>query len=560
MRWMHLSDIHVNKELNNTMSTILREELPKYIKENKISVDYLFLTGDYRDSAYLKEKDLSEDMGLAAKNVAEYIIKIADALQVSKENIFLVPGNHDLSRGKDDKKIIDQAEGKYFPYKDGYMFKEQEYLLSRFDFFDMVNQKVHDNEVSCKDSVHTFYELEDFDLLCLNTAISSYGNHGDGELIIDSPALYEAVQDECIEENIKPVFVLGHYKQSYFVKQDQENFNKMLNGRKVFYLCGHAHKISYSYDDEAKTWEIMMGAIKNADQVTPTFAVGEINRFGLMSSLDFYKYDFITKGNGWMHYQRVISENYVDKICFVGRNFFEIPQKDSQIVKLSMKNSVDAAIDERGNALSALAEVKYKTFALSKPHTCTVSFIGLPLSAGIVSGYALHKRQNITLYYEGNNFIYKNASDRQLNFKEEEQDDIKDSTLTSADLCVYIQAKNQDNGISSFHEVIENRNPDIKMQNIYSMIFINQEEQDASINLEKSAAYLSEKIAICYDKLRRKGVNKVNVHLFYNGSMGLAVLLGNQMATTFPLKLYDYDMSSQAYKPSFRLEANMFII
>lgn len=43
MRWMHISDIHMNKEFNNVLSNILREELPKFVVENKITVDYLFV-------------------------------------------------------------------------------------------------------------------------------------------------------------------------------------------------------------------------------------------------------------------------------------------------------------------------------------------------------------------------------------------------------------------------------------------------------------------------------------------------------------------------------------
>lgn len=110
---MHIPDIHMNKEFNNVLSNILREELPKFVVENKITVDYLFVTGDYRDSVYMKEDGLREDVYLQALNVSEYILKIARLLSVSSEHIYLVPGNHDLNRQCDDKKIIDQINKSY---------------------------------------------------------------------------------------------------------------------------------------------------------------------------------------------------------------------------------------------------------------------------------------------------------------------------------------------------------------------------------------------------------------------------------------------------------------
>lgn len=41
MRWMHLSDIHLNKEFNDMMSNVMRYELPQYISDYNIKADYL---------------------------------------------------------------------------------------------------------------------------------------------------------------------------------------------------------------------------------------------------------------------------------------------------------------------------------------------------------------------------------------------------------------------------------------------------------------------------------------------------------------------------------------
>ena len=49
IRWLHISDLHLNT--NETESIRMRRKLPQYILDNNIEYDYVFCTGDIRDSS-----------------------------------------------------------------------------------------------------------------------------------------------------------------------------------------------------------------------------------------------------------------------------------------------------------------------------------------------------------------------------------------------------------------------------------------------------------------------------------------------------------------------------
>lgn len=191
--------------------------------------------------------------------------------------------------------------------------------------------------------------------------------------------------------------------------------------------------------------------------------------------------------------------------------------------------------------------------------TYTICVRELPVTASILIGYALHKRNHIKLYYQVGNSLYTNISLKNiLVFQESKENKILDSISTeNVDLCIYIQAKMRDDGITSFFDHINILQKSGKLTPFIVMLK-NTDQYDNSINLEISSSIISDKIVEYHEEMKKRYSQKVKVHLFYNGFSGLAVLLGNQMPTTFPIQLYDYDMSNQAYSPSFLLKSNVF--
>ncbi|MDD6770081.1 metallophosphoesterase [Inconstantimicrobium porci] len=96
-RWLHISDIHYR--FNNYETKIVRSKFIRKIKEKgKGYYKYLFISGDL-----LLKYENNGDF----KYVEKFLDDLLDISGINKENIFLVPGNHDLKRDNDTDYDID---------------------------------------------------------------------------------------------------------------------------------------------------------------------------------------------------------------------------------------------------------------------------------------------------------------------------------------------------------------------------------------------------------------------------------------------------------------------
>ena len=86
IKWLHLSDIHLNKQDVDTR--LMRKKLPEYLRENHILCDYIFFTGDLR---YAPSGDFAED-------TLSFLAALCDAVGTDLNHLYIVPGNHDIDR------------------------------------------------------------------------------------------------------------------------------------------------------------------------------------------------------------------------------------------------------------------------------------------------------------------------------------------------------------------------------------------------------------------------------------------------------------------------------
>lgn len=544
MRWMHISDIHMNKEFNDAISNILRKKLPKFIEDNNLKVDYLFITGDYRDASYMKDKTLKENPKVQAENVAEYIEELADVLKIKYDHVYLVPGNHDLHR-KEDKECIAKIKNQYKNSKSFENYRGD--LLSRFEFFYKIEDVFHPYT---NKAFHRFYKCDDADILCLNTALLCDGDEKPGELIIGTKHIEEIVDKT---NSNTPLFVLAHHDLEFITEQEAKDLKAIVANRKVFYLCGHSHKLSYSFDDNSKICKIMVGATKHIEESYPIISIGDVSDDGDLFSLKFYVYNYFEK-NGWNLYKEFLHRTYKNKLGFISKNVNPNPSLGFEIIQLPLKPATRSKKGQRKDTLKILSGIKAKLCPLGDIQTITVYSNALPVNAGIVIGYALHNGNSIKLQYKYENRLFSNEKRKQINF-EEKVYDINLSNKKDIHLCIYIQAKENDNGSMAFTNLVES-----KFKNRCMLTFMNTDEYDESYNLESTAKYLADKIMEKHEELSQKGIENIQVDLFYNGFWGLALFLGNQLDTTFPIQLYDYESGNKKYYQSFKLESKNFTL
>ena len=110
IRWLHISDLHFN---NDDMSTsLLREALPEYLKNENIHCDYVFCTRDIRTA--------NADPNKFTDEAAQYLIDFCAAVGTGLDRLFIVAGNHDVDRniaGRDEavRRICFQRAGYHDP-------------------------------------------------------------------------------------------------------------------------------------------------------------------------------------------------------------------------------------------------------------------------------------------------------------------------------------------------------------------------------------------------------------------------------------------------------------
>ena len=110
IRWLHISDLHFN---NDDMSTsLLREALPEYSKNENIHCDYVFCTRDIRTA--------NADPNKFTDEAAQYLIDFCAAVGTGLDRLFIVAGNHDVDRniaGRDEavRRICFQRAGYHDP-------------------------------------------------------------------------------------------------------------------------------------------------------------------------------------------------------------------------------------------------------------------------------------------------------------------------------------------------------------------------------------------------------------------------------------------------------------
>jgi hypothetical protein len=91
--WIHLSDIHATDRRHWLQHEVLRglpEAIEDCTKTYDISPDFLFVTGDLTDRGNAGGFRIAWDL----------VIRIAQDCGIQRDNIFVVPGNHDVDREK----------------------------------------------------------------------------------------------------------------------------------------------------------------------------------------------------------------------------------------------------------------------------------------------------------------------------------------------------------------------------------------------------------------------------------------------------------------------------
>jgi len=215
-------------------------------------------------------------------------------------------------------------------------------------------------------------------------------------------------------------------------------------------------------------------------------------------------------------------------------------------IGLPMRYSSLSQEPERNRTLNVLRKLNVKNGS-----NVIIEFTDLPVTAGLIIGYALHTRNNVRLVYETSRGRYENTSDKVIEFDSDTKDK-RNTKREKMDLCFYIHAKSNNVGSSVFCDYING-----STLNPYIVSLMDVQIYDISFNFEKTAEQLVSKIERYYEQFESQyGARNITVHLFYNGIFELALSLGNKLSQQIKIQLYDH--SSAMYQKSFLLQGELF--
>ncbi|MFW9990370.1 MAG: metallophosphoesterase family protein [Candidatus Odinarchaeota archaeon] len=182
--WLHLSDMHIDANRDFDQMLILHallSDLMETISKYNIELNFIFFTGDVAFSATMDDYKLAES----------FFNHLCDNFNFDKDNLFIIPGNHDVNRYKvskilDDErmKLSDREEIRNI-LKDRKIMKN---YLTRFDNYSKFISNLYIEKFIM--GPDNFFISEnrtangiDFGIIGLNSAWSSFGGRHDSNNI-----------------------------------------------------------------------------------------------------------------------------------------------------------------------------------------------------------------------------------------------------------------------------------------------------------------------------------------------------------------------------------------
>ncbi|MGF6349531.1 metallophosphoesterase family protein [Variovorax sp. W2I14] len=241
VKWLHLSDFHFGIHLYD--QAFSAKKIIEHLKEAQakgVTPDFIFITGDVANSGKKSEYE----------QFVQHLIAPIIELFGSEflDNIFTVPGNHDLNRHVNEefsKEKFVRSESRAFNTDQGSALR-REMLTKRFEDFFEHNLCVNSTEIKSDRGafvVERTINSAKIGIIGLNTAWLCDGEKDKEALTPGFAILRDALEGI---PNCALTFVLGHHPLDWIYPPHRQTVHSLLAAKQALYLHGHMHAESFS--------------------------------------------------------------------------------------------------------------------------------------------------------------------------------------------------------------------------------------------------------------------------------------------------------------------------
>lgn len=268
IRWIHISDIHYNYSnySNEKMRSSFINSIEDYVKDNG-EFDFIVVTGDivYKGGEYDEQ-------------LVGFFNKLILVSGIDKENLFMVPGNHDIKRSGARNRLIRTIVSSKDISKEVEELDEESFeIISSaqegfWDFYKCITGKDANRK-----SIHFIEEREKFNIISINTSLLCCMSDEEGKLSIFLNKLYETLHNNIDKNKIN--IAIGHHNIECFYELERNKIiNNFVDEGIDLYLCGHSHRPKFSIDNSnnENLYIIMSGAGVVDDYAKTTYLIGNI--------------------------------------------------------------------------------------------------------------------------------------------------------------------------------------------------------------------------------------------------------------------------------------------
>lgn len=245
--WLHLSDLHFQQSSTYDANVVLEpllEDIAKHMNTEGLSLDFAAITGDIAFSGKPEEYDM-------ARQFFEKLMKVAE---LSWENLFMVPGNHDVNASLVEPwtKSIGSMITKREKYSE--LLDSPEYwmlVMRRFQGWSEFFNNQSDRALTFDDDNYFYVKTLDLvgtriAILGLNSAWLSHPEDDRTHRLVLGERQVRAALKTAKNAGAQIIIAMLHHPYDWLREFDQYYSWEYLSDECNFVLHGHLHRPSFA--------------------------------------------------------------------------------------------------------------------------------------------------------------------------------------------------------------------------------------------------------------------------------------------------------------------------